>query len=96
MRCVPARATQYGVLALHKSGIEAWEQAIVEERGVCMHLPEEELTNACVAGENGVLQLLEHVRMSLMLEGEIRRKTQLAASSHSAPRKRGDWSSRSS
>ena len=69
MRCVPARATQHGVLALHKSGIEAWEQAIVEERGICMHLPEEELTNACVAGETGVLQLLEHVRMSLMLEG---------------------------
>ena len=69
MRCVPARATQYGVLALHKGGIEAWEQASVEERGMCMHLPEEELTGACAAGENGVLLLLEHVRMSLKSEG---------------------------
>ena len=68
MRCVPARAAQHDFLAVDKSGIKSWEHATVGERPIRMHLPDEEFTDTCGAGDNGVLQLLEHARTSLMSE----------------------------
>ena len=74
--------------------MKAWEHAIVEERGMCMHLPEEELTDVCFAGENRVLQLLEHERMSLMSDGGAMEEQAVGGKLAFCPRWRSDRRSR--
>ena len=54
--------------ALDKGTFVAWERATVAEREMCMHLPQDELRNAIGDGDGGVDQLLESVRISLMVE----------------------------
>ena len=49
----------------------AWEAASVEEREMCMHLPQGELVDALDSGQDGVKQLLECVRVSLMVEEKV-------------------------
>jgi hypothetical protein len=55
-------------LALDKGRFGSWEAASVEEREMCMHLPQGELMDALGGGQEGVKQLLECVRISLMLD----------------------------
>ena len=54
--------------ALDKGKFAAWERATEAERDMCMHLPQSELLDALDSGNSGVGQLLESVRISLMVE----------------------------
>ena len=43
----------------------------MDEREMCTELPQEELMNALEAGQEGIIQLLECVRVSLMVEDAV-------------------------
>ena len=47
--------------ALDKGRLAAWETASVEERDMCMHLPQSELIDALERGQEGVGQLLDYI-----------------------------------
>ena len=68
--------------ALDKGKFAAWERATVAERDMCMYLPQTELLDALDNGNNGVRQLLDNARISLMvgkavaIRGERHKKRQ--------------------
>ena len=69
--------------ALDKRKLVVWEKATVAEREMCMHLPQDELINAIEGGNGGVDQLLESVRISLMVEdAAVHRNADAAGRKH--------------